>query len=350
MEHSQGLNARLVNITMALIAITLVVYIFIVGRSIILPIVAAIVVWYLIVRLTSAFKRIPWTSIRIPTPIALLLAFIVAGLLIYGLANLITISITGIVQDAPKYQAKLNELLSWVNSILHIKINFGELVKKINLTSIFTNIALSVTFLTGNLALIFVYVLFLLLEFKTFDKKIAAIFNRKGNSVGAQDVLQRISCDINTYMKVKAGVSLLTGVASYLVLISFGVNYAQFWAVLIFLLNFIPTIGSIIAVIFTLLAVSVQITTWGAFILLAILLIAVQFVVGNIIEPKFMGKNLNLSPIVILIALGFWGSIWGILGMFLCVPLMTILNIILAKFDNTRPLAVLLSADPDAIR
>lgn len=83
---------------------------------------------------------------------------------------------------------------------------------------------------------------------------------------------------------------------------------------------------------------------------MAIFLIAIQFVIGNIIEPKFLGKNLNLSPLVILLALAFWGSIWGILGMLLCVPLMTIINIVLLRFENTRHFAVYFSADPESLR
>ncbi len=349
MDTQNGLNLRLINVTTALIATTLVVYICIVGRSILLPIVAAIVLWYLIIRLTATFSRVPFTKIRIPFVIALILAFVATGIIVYALVNLISHSINGIVQDAPKYQERLNELLQWVNSTLHIKLDFRKMLEKVNLTSIFTNIALSVTFITGNLALIFVYVMFLLLESKTLDKKLSVIFGGADKAARVSHLLQRISKDINTYMKVKTWMSLLTGVLSYLILTSFGVDYAQFWAVLIFLLNFIPTVGSILAVIFTLLAVSVQITTWSSFIFLALLLVGVQFVVGNILEPRFMGKNLNLSPLVILIALAFWGSVWGVLGMFLCVPLMTILNIILANFDNTRHLAVLLSANPEAL-
>ena len=118
----------------------------------------------------------------------------------------------------------------------------------------------------------------------------------------------------------------------------------MFWALLIFLLNYIPTIGSIIAVGLILLVVSIEFSSLYVFISFSVILIAVQFVMGNIIEPKFTGSGLNLSPMVILLSLAFWGSLLGIIGMFLCVPLMTIANIILMSFEKTRPAAILFSA------
>ncbi len=122
------------------------------------------------------------------------------------------------------------------------------------------------------------------------------------------------------------------------------VDLAVFWAVLRFILNFIPTIGSIIAVSFPILLSVVQFDSWLPTIILSIFLVSIQIVIGNILEPRFMGKSLNLSPLVIILSLSIWGSIWGVVGMFLCIPIMVILNIILAKFDKTRGLAVMFSA------
>lgn len=349
MDDTNGLNPRLINMTMALIATSLVVYIFIVGRSIFLPVLAAIVVWYLIIRLASAFKRIPFTKIELPFLPSLLLSFLITAVIIYAFVNLMSYSIAGIVNDAPKYQDRLTEFMGSINSLLPAKLDFKHMLQKIDLTNLFTELAGTLTSLTGNIGLITIYVLFLLLEHQSFDKKLKAIFKSKTSYKKVSGIVGKISSDINTYLKVKTWVSLLTAVLSYFILLAFGIHYAQFWAILIFMLNYIPTLGSIISVIVTLLAVSIQVTTLPLFVFLAILLIAVHVVVGGIIEPKFLGEHLNLSPMVILISLGFWGSVWGIFGMFLCVPLMTILNIILEKFDSTRSFSVLLSANPEAL-
>ncbi len=139
--------------------------------------------------------------------------------------------------------------------------------------------------------------------------------------------------------------SVLTGVLSYLILISFGLHNAEFWAIFIFLMNYIPTVGSLVSLVLTLLAMAVQITSLLMLLALAGALTAVHILVGNVIEPRYMGIHLNLSPLVILLSLAIWGSIWGVIGMLLCVPGMTMINIILANFPTTKPIAILLSAD-----
>jgi predicted PurR-regulated permease PerM len=124
-----------------------------------------------------------------------------------------------------------------------------------------------------------------------------------------------------------------------------GVDFASFWAVLIFLLNFIPTIGSIIATLFPSLLTLIQFDTMGPFVVTISVLTSLQFCIGSLLEPRLMGQRLNLSPIVILLSLGLWGSLWGIPGMFLCVPITVIIMIICSYFPASRPIAILLSGN-----
>jgi predicted PurR-regulated permease PerM len=159
-------------------------------------------------------------------------------------------------------------------------------------------------------------------------------------------LIEKINIDIKTYINIKTLTSLITALLSFIVMKIAGVHFAEFWALLIFLLNFIPTIGSIMAVIPPSLLSLIQFdNSYTTAILVIIFLISIQFLIGNIIEPKFLGESLNLSPLVIILSLGLWGNIWGIVGMFLCVPLTVIASIILAKFPKTRPIAVFLSSD-----
>lgn len=155
----------------------------------------------------------------------------------------------------------------------------------------------------------------------------------------------RIADNIRSYLTIKTLVSLLTGVLSYIVLSLFDVNYPAFWGFIIFLLNYIPTIGSMIGVIFPALLTLVQFDSYLPFLGVTIVLTAVQFTIGNILEPYLMGNRLNLSGLVIIISLAVWGAIWGITGMILSVPLMVILLIILAALPSTRPIAILLSSN-----
>lgn len=350
MQKKDTLHIGILNFTATLIATFLVVYILVIGRSILVPLVAAVVIWYLMIRLASVFRHLPFTKIVFPDFLALIFAIIATGLILFLFVELLSNSINGIIAQAPLYQEAIKKILVVISGWTGSNIEFGNLLHGINFTNLFSNLALTLTNIASSLGIIIIYVLLLLFEYKTFDRKLEAVSGTKERFRKSSAVFDQISTEINSYMKIKAGLSLIAAVLSYIALYSFGISYPQFWAILIFLLYFIPTIGAIIATIITLIAISIHFNSLSGFIILASILIAIQFVVGNIIEPKWMGKNLNLSPLIILLALAFWGTIWGITGMFLCVPLMSILNIILAKFEKTRFLAILFAADPDTIR
>jgi len=154
-------------------------------------------------------------------------------------------------------------------------------------------------------------------------------------------VLGRINSSINSYLTIKTAMSLLTGFVSYIILVIIGVDFPILWAFLIFLFNFIPYIGSMIATLLPSLFAIFQFgSIWTAVL---VLIQTVQFAVGSLIEPRFMGKTLNLSPLVVILALSFWGSIWGVLGMLLSVPITSVIIIILGQIPETRSLAVFMS-------
>jgi predicted PurR-regulated permease PerM len=127
-------------------------------------------------------------------------------------------------------------------------------------------------------------------------------------------------------------------------MLAFWLDYAIFFGLLTFLLNFIPNIGSIIAVVLpTLFSLAQSWFTFSTSLFMFMLLSWVQLVVWQILDPQFMGNRLNLSPLVIVLSLAFWWMIWWIIWMLLCVPIMVIVNIILAKIPATKPIAILLS-------
>ncbi|MCB0083127.1 MAG: AI-2E family transporter, partial [Caldilineaceae bacterium] len=160
-----------------------------------------------------------------------------------------------------------------------------------------------------------------------------------------QIIMRSIHEQIQTYITVKTIVSLITALVSFAAMILFDLDYAVVWALLIFILNFIPNIGSVVAVAFPVLMALLQFGDWTTVGALALALIIIQMINGYFIEPRMMGNQLNLSPFVVLVSLGVFGAIWGITGMFLSVPLTVILMIVFSHFDSTRPIAVLLSGD-----
>ena len=128
---------------------------------------------------------------------------------------------------------------------------------------------------------------------------------------------------------------------------------AAFWAVMVFFFYWIPTVGSILAIVAPAMLTLVQFDNLTPFLIVLLVFGTIQVVTANVIEPAIMGSTLNLSPLVVIVSLMVWGTIWGVVGMFLCVPITVVSLIVLAQFETTRPIAVLLSSDgriPEARR
>ena len=181
-------------------------------------------------------------------------------------------------------------------------------------------------------------------RFEGSKSKIKQLIDRSPDKFSKLNAtLSKIEWSIARYLGIKTIVSLLTGILSFIILKIVGVHYAVFWAFLITLLNFIPTVGSLIATIFPATYCLLQFGDVYPFLLVLILVGAIQIIIGNILEPRLMGNSLNISSLATLIALSIWGSIWGITGMFLSVPISVILIIILSQFPKTKPIAIMLS-------
>jgi AI-2 transport protein TqsA len=167
---------------------------------------------------------------------------------------------------------------------------------------------------------------------------------RSGGKATGPGVRNEIETRVKSYLVNQTLISAITGVLVWLVLASLGVDLALVFGLFTFLLNFIPSIGSVIAVLLPLpvVLVSPDITTTQAVLAIA-LPGTIQFVIGNIITPKIMGDALDLHPVTILLALMFWGALWGIVGMLLATPITAILKILMERFDLTEPLGRLLA-------
>ncbi|MCW8835919.1 MAG: AI-2E family transporter, partial [Rhodospirillales bacterium] len=217
-------------------------------------------------------------------------------------------------------------------------------------TSMIGEVAGSLTSLAGNAGIILIYVLFLLIEQRTFDQKLTHLFTNRDKERKTREILGHIQEDIQAYLWIKTLTSLLTGAIAYGILLLVGVDYAAFWAFIIFLLNYIPTIGSLVATTFPALLALVQFDTTIPAIIVIISLGAVQFAIGNLLEPRMMGRSLNISPLIVLLSLALWGNVWGVVGMFICVPITVALMIVCANFPETRPIAVMLSGNGELSR
>ena len=218
-------------------------------------------------------------------------------------------------------------------------------MKSLDLGKLLSWLGGSVGSLLAELVLVVLYVAFLLAEQRHFPEKITRLANDEEKAAKMRLLMSQISRQVQTYIWIKTAVSLLTGIVSYIVLRLVGVDFAAVWALIIFLLNYIPNVGSALGVIFPALLTLVQFETLMPFVVVVLGLGAVQFIIGNMVEPAMMGSELNLSSFVIILSLTFWGMIWGIAGMVLSVPITVIVTIICSNFRRLHWIAILLSGD-----
>ena len=191
-----------------------------------------------------------------------------------------------------------------------------------------------------------VYLIFLLLELHRFPRRIRAGFDTE-RAEAILETIARINAATVQYLRAKTLASLAAGVPTAVVLWGFGVRYPVMWGVLVFFGNFIPYVGSLVAVALPLLLAFLDLQPIWKPCVVTTLLILIQVVTGNVVEPILAGKAVDLSPLVTMICLAFWGLCWGLTGMLIAVPLTAMLKIVWENMDYTRPLAVLMaSGDP----
>ncbi|MAV53674.1 MAG: hypothetical protein CBE20_05560 [Gammaproteobacteria bacterium TMED260] len=340
---------KVLNFTASAVLVTLVFYLLVVGESLLLPLVIAIALWYLINTLARGFSRIEVAGFKFPMPVCLGASLLTFLLLIWALVNFLSASADDVLDVAPIYQENLTrrlESVPFIDFAAFEERSLSALITDwIDIPSYATSIASSFAGILANGGLILIYLGFLFLEQGHFRNKISALVSNPDREDEAHRIITRIRDDIQKYISIKMFTSSLTGILSFTFLSTVGVDFAAVWGLLIFLLNFIPTVGSIVATIFPALIALAQSDGYTLFVLVLLGIGALQICIGNILEPRLMGSSFNLSPVVILLNLALWNAIWGIPGMFLCVPFLIIVAIVLSHFPQTRPVAIMLSSD-----
>jgi len=333
-------------VSVAIIATVVVFYVLAVGKDLLVPFAVAVMIWYIINALSRWYARVFRLAGGRVNWITLFSSVMTITIFAALIVNMVENNIADVAAAAPGYKANLDRLIAKLSGLFGFEQvpTVSHFIDNIDIASVITRLAGALTGILGNIGLIVIYVVFLLFEQNTFDLKISRLFAQPGRQQQVRGVLVHMQQEIQSYISTKTMISISTGILGYVVLKLVGVDYAEFWAFTIVLFNFIPTIGSIAATVFPALLTLIQFDTFTPFLIVAAGLGVIQFVLGSVIEPKLMGSTLNLSPLVVLLSLALWGSVWGIAGMFLCVPITVIALIALSHFPPTQPIAVLLSS------
>jgi predicted PurR-regulated permease PerM len=343
----RGDDNGLRNAGLAILAVGVVLAGLIYGRTFLLPLAISILVWNLLEAMIDRFASISLGGFQLPRWLAAVLGIAVVLLGFYLVISIILGQIDAVMEAWPRYAERLRaiagDLTQWLGSEQSAKVK-AELAK-IDVSGRLYGAFASAQSFVLTLLLVIAYVGFLFVESGYMVQKIVAMCPERRRADEARKVMMAVSESVRRYVSVKTGVSALTGVCCYLVLRWLGIDFAATWALLIFFLNFIPNIGSIIGVALPALVALVQFDTLGPFVILVVSLTTINLAIGSVLEPMLMGHTLNLSPFAILLSLAFWGMIWGIVGMFLSVPIMVLVMIICAHVPGWRWIAVLLSKD-----
>ena len=317
------------------------------GREVLIPIAVAIMIWQLIngiARLVSKLSiggKSPRPALCLTTAISIIL------MVCWLVVEIVASNVAQVGTAAPAYEANLREIMHHFLGEQRMAqfTSIEQILEQVDIRAIVTGLTTTLGGLVGNAGLVALYVIFLLAEQTTFDRKIDRLFEDQRRREKSRALLSEIEYRIERYLWIKTSVSVVTAVLCYGVLYLVDVDYAGFWALVVFLFNYIPNIGSLFAVVLPSILAVLQFGSLATGIGVMVALSGIQFVVGSIIEPKMMGSSLNLSPLVIVLSLTLWGSIWGVAGMFLCVPMTVSIMIVLSYFELTRPVAILLSSD-----
>jgi AI-2 transport protein TqsA len=341
----QAAPPRLLSAALWLIVLFIIVYVLIIARELLIPFVLAVFIWYLINLIMRQLARIRVAGWQLPAWVQFLLAgsvIVAAGVLF---ARMLTANIGQVMEAAPAYQANVNRLLQDIVRRLGMDDApaLAALLRDVDFAVLVRGAAAALGTFLGNIGLVVVYLVFLFLEQRFFRAKLDAILVDAHRRESVEAVLSDIDRDIATYIGIKTLVSVLTAAGAWAIMRIVGLDFAGFWAILIFILNFIPNIGSLVATLLPALLALMQFDTLAPFVLILFGVGGIQVIVGNFVEPNLMSRSLNISPLVVLLSLVGWGSIWGIPGMFLCVPITVVLMIVLFHFESTRWIARLLS-------
>ncbi len=326
-----------------IVAISVIFIIY--AKNFLVPLILAIVLWYLINAMNSLLRLNGFVKKKIPLSFTLIFSTLIMLLLLFSVGSLIAQNVNGMINSAPDYRVNLDHQLKRImESLGYAKtVDFNTLSAELNLGDYLGRLLNSFSTIAQQFLLILLYTLFMLLEQSTFPRKILALGFAKQKRENISNVLTSINKAVRKYLGVKFVASFATGLLSYIVIRIAGLDFALFWAFLIFVFNFIPTIGSIVATLFPSVVSLVQFESLTPFFIIIIGVGIIQIIIGGIMEPRLYGDTLNISPLVIVISLVMWGILWGVVGMLLCVPITVILIQIFAQFESTHSVAILLS-------
>jgi len=331
------------------------IWILVVARDVLQPLAVALLVWLV---LTAVTRKV---TTLIPAPLKRGRTSVRLGGALGTLALVTTIAIfvAGNVADLranmPLYEANLDAWVARVGDVIGKPdvLSVASLLGRVVLTSFAISVAGSTAAYLATLFVVISYAIFIFVEAEAVDAKIAAFANDPAEEHRLRRFLAAIRRGIDDFLAVQTLVGFMQAVPTYVLLLILRVDAPLFFAVLIFIFSYIPTIGTLIGIAFPTMMTLLQFASIGPALIVLSVLGTIQVLASNIVAPKLMSRSLNLSPLAVLFGVFAGGAVWGIVGALIAVPVLTIIAIVCAEQPALRRIAVILSADgmlPDFAR
>ena len=332
---------------LGIIAFSMMLFLLVQARFVLISLVIAIILFSLTADAITAFSRLRIGSWRITTWLASIAAFTLIATVLLTLSAIIISQVNTVVTTALAFSDQaivaMSRLAGWFSPEASATVEAS--IRSIEVSGYISTAAGQASSLLSATTLVILFVGFLFAERFWFTAKLENLMHDKARARRVGRIIQSIVRRVNHYLLVKTGVSAATAAAVYVLMLAFGLEFAGPMAILTFVLNYIPSVGSIIATILLGLVALIQVNDPSMALLVFVIAGMVQFVLGSVIDPMLMGKALRVSSFGIIVSLSFWGMVWGVPGMFLAVPIMVGTMIVCSHIPSARPVAVLLSRE-----
>lgn len=313
-------------------------------RHILEPFVLAGFLLLMVDGLAAAIKsRLP----QIPDKAALPVAIVLIIGLFAGAIWMTVDTATDFVGQSHAYEQRINTVLDQGSQKLGLKVTptVNDLLHKANPAHYAGAVGGAMKEIGESTVFVLIYFGFLVASRQGFERKQEQLFPDADDRRESTRVFDRIRKGVESYIWVQTVVGVIISAISAVIMLAFGLSHVLFWTLIIFLANYIPAIGAALGVLLPPIFGLVELPQLWEPVLMLALLECVHFGVSHVVQPRMQGKSLNVDPIVVLLALTFWGVIWGVTGAFLSTPLTVMAMAILAEFKSSRPIAILLSGD-----
>jgi AI-2 transport protein TqsA len=289
--------------------------------------------------------RLPHVSKRAALPLAVVISILLFG----GTAFFVAENATGFITQLVAYEPKLDAVIAQVAGMVRVKNppTVISIIRGLDAAKYLGFVARFVQDFASTGLFVLVYLAFILASRRGWERKAVGLFPQREERQEAVVAFLRIRDGVERYLFVQTITGLMVAGLSWIAMAAVGLHDALFWAFLIFLAVYIPVAGGVFAGVAPPLFALVQFDGYARAIVLLIALQAIGVIIGNVVYPRMQGRSLNLDPVMVLLALAFWSVIWGLTGAFLSTPLTVMAMVVLAQFDGSRWIAVILSADGD---